>query len=82
MQTISTTYHGPTDTHGPRITARSSSGFSATVPADTDKDGPARHWPAAQALARRLGWQGTMQAGATRAGFVFAFIDPADQFTI
>lgn len=82
MQTIITTYHGPTDTKGPRITARTSSGYSTTVPADTDKDGAARHWPAAQALARRLGWSGAMQAGATRAGFTFVFIDHAEQYTI
>ena len=44
--------------------------------------GAAVHWEAAHKLVKKLGWSGTMQAGSTKDGYVFVFIDGGDQFTI
>jgi len=74
MQSITTKYVGPSNTRGARIKATSASGISAVVPFDygmaTEVEA---HGLAVQALAKRLGWSGTMIAGSTKDGYVFVF---------
>lgn len=64
MQTIKTKYFGPTDTRGSRIKATSSGGESHTKAYDHSKNSSGNHASAAIALARRLGWRGTLIEGA------------------
>jgi hypothetical protein len=68
MQIITTRYHGPTDHHGARITATSESGLRATVGYPHELDGEKCHRVAVLALCERLGWEGTLIAGALRHG--------------
>ena len=70
MQAITTTYHGPTDTRGSRITARCEAG-SITVP--YDHSAYDAHTVAFVALVKKLGWQdhGTWYEGHTKNGNVY-----------
>ena len=63
MQAIVTTYHGPTNTRGSRIVARSASGQRVSLPFDWELDHDQNHCAAAVALARSLGWSGTFASG-------------------
>lgn len=67
MQAITTTYHGPTDTRGARITARAEAG-SVTVRYDHALNGPDNHEAAAAALLKSLGWEYTYVGGTTHEG--------------
>lgn len=74
MQAITTKYLGPTNSRGSRIKATSESGLSATVPYPHERNiGADAHSVAAIALARKLGWTGTLIGGATRDGYAFVF---------
>lgn len=55
MQAILTRYHGPTDYHGARITARCEAG-KVTIPYPHELSGEAVHRAAAIALCSKLGW--------------------------
>jgi hypothetical protein len=68
MQTITTKYHGPTNTRGARITATSTSGLRATVGYPLELDGEQCHRVAVLALCKRLGWTGQLISGALRHG--------------
>ena len=73
MQTITTTYHGPTNFRGSRITAKASgTPGSVTVSYDygSDKEG---HMQAAFQLREKLGWVGEMVGGDTAKGMVWVF---------
>jgi hypothetical protein len=82
MQTITTKYSPATNTRGSRIIATSTSGERASESYAHELSGAAVHWQAAEKLAKKLNWNGTMQAGNTKDGYVFVFIDSQDQFTI
>jgi hypothetical protein len=55
MQAITTTYHGPTNTRGSRITAKADAG-RITVSWNHALDAEANHVAAAAALQEKLGW--------------------------
>ncbi len=57
MQAIITKYHCPTNTRGPRISARCDAG-RISVPYPYGLSGQAVHRAAAEALAAKLGWTG------------------------
>jgi hypothetical protein len=72
MQAITTTYHGPTNTKGSRITARCAGG-SKTVWYDHALSLEANHRSAAYDLAHKMGWAShsafhTMAHGTTHDG--------------
>lgn len=67
MQAITTTYHGPTNTRGSRITARCDAGKIA-VPYDCSRNIADNHEAAAAALLRKLGWEYTYVGGTTHTG--------------
>ena len=77
MQAIETRFLCPTNTRGARIKAITESGLSVTVHYDHELSGSDAHWPAALALATKLGWHGEWVAcsvdSATR-GYVFALV--------
>jgi hypothetical protein len=83
MQTISTKYTSATNTRGSRIVATSTNGDRVSIGYPHHlREGEQAHWEAANKLAQKLGWTGTMQAGATKTGYVFVFVDSREQFTI
>ncbi len=83
MKAIKTTYRGPTDANGSRITASDGDGNSITVGYRHDlRDGAEVHSVAALALCRKLGWDGTLIAGALRDGYVFVFIEGSDTYPV
>lgn len=79
MQAITTKY---SNISGPRITATATNGDRSWVSYDHSLSGAEVHWQAANKLAQKLGWTGTMQAGSLKNGYVFVFLDTQDQFTI
>ena len=82
MIAIQTKYLGPTNTRGSRIKAWTESGHSMTVDYPHEKrEGADAHSVAALALARSLGWGGTLIAGGTDAGYVFVF-STSDAFDV
>lgn len=74
MQAIVTRYHGPTDYHGSRITARCESG-RLTIPYPFERNaGEDAHRVAAEALRDRLGWAGHLVGGCLPDGsYAFLF---------
>lgn len=83
MQSIITKVSPATNTRGTRIVATSTGGSRISVAYPHHlKEGTQAHWEAANKLAQKLGWTGTMQAGGIKGGYVFVFIDSKDQFTI
>jgi hypothetical protein len=76
MTAIRTKYLGPTNTRGARIKA-TANGRSITRPLDHATSGAERHAIVARALARKLGWSGTLIAGSVADGYVFVFADGA-----
>ncbi len=73
MQCIITEYHGYTTKRGPRIIARSSSGFRVTISYDGSSAEVRAHFQAAQALCHKLGWTGELISGEMQKGYVFVF---------
>ena len=73
MQTISTKYYGPTNTKGSRIVAKTASGKRFTQDYLHSLNADENHWLAAQGLAQKLQWSGTMIQGDTDTGCVFVF---------
>lgn len=76
LKAIETTYHGPTNTRGARLSATDSdrNRVSISYPHDAQHQADA-HLAAARALCARMGWTGTLAGGATRRGYVFVFVD-------
>lgn len=72
MQTITTKFIGPSNTRGARVKATTASGMSHVVPYDYEM-GNKSYAVAALALARKLGWSGSLIEGDTRDGKVFVF---------
>lgn len=82
MQTIETTYHGPSCLRGARVTARSSSGIKLTVSWDHGLNTEANHQSAAQLLKAKLGWAGDMVGGSRNSGgMVWVFVDDSLRLT-
>lgn len=76
MQAISTKYFGPTNFSGSRIKAECDAG-SVTIVFPQELSGSDAHRKAAEALAKKLGWDndhyGRMICGSTKTGYVFVF---------
>jgi len=74
-QAITTSYRGPTDTHGSRVIARCEA-KRITVPWDHALDAAKNHASAALLLHQQLGWseRNDLVMGGTRDGFVFVQI--------
>lgn len=62
MQAIITKYHGPTNAHGSRVSAKCDAG-RIFVPWDDAMNADQNHNAAAEALARKLDWHGVLVAG-------------------
>jgi hypothetical protein len=71
MQTITTKYHGATNTRGSRVSATSESGIRIYIAYDDALSSEDAHRVAAQALSDKLGWGYRMVCGATKGGYVF-----------
>lgn len=63
MKAIRTTYLGPTDFKGSRITARADDGKRVTLGWDAALDSEGNHRKAAYALRDRMGWTGELIGG-------------------
>ena len=75
MQTITTKYHGPTNTTGSRISATSTSGIKVYNSYDYSLGTMGNHKAAAQKLIDRLGWTKQRYAiGETKTGYVFVIV--------
>jgi hypothetical protein len=83
MKAIETRYIPATNTRGSRIKAYAEGVKPLTIPYPYELSGTAVHAEAALALARRMGWTGTLVSGgkADQTGEVFCFLD-SEQFKI
>lgn len=72
MKAITTTYHGPTNTRGARISADDSDGNRVTVPY-LYEDEHRSHDNAAFHLCDKMGWNGTLLRGSIRRGYVYVW---------
>lgn len=75
MKAIQTTYHGPTNANGSRISASDTDGNRVTIPYPHEYSGAKCHAQAALALCRKMGWGGTLIAGGLKDHFVFVFAE-------
>ena len=73
MQTITTKFHGPTDTLGARISATSTSGIRVYVGYEYGLSGNGPHDVAVIKLCNKLDWTGTFIIGGTDTGYVYVF---------
>lgn len=83
-QAIVTKYHGATNTHGVRVSARADAG-RVTLPWNYALDSRQNHVAAAKFLAAKVGWEGRWYGGGTpdlKAGYVFVPGDGAPAFEI
>jgi hypothetical protein len=72
VKAITVRYHGPTATHGVRLSATDMDGNRITVPYPDDDGvpmGEARYRVAAVALCHKMGWTGTLAGGAIASGY-------------
>jgi len=78
MQTIITKF-GAVNQRGAKVTATSASGLRATVERWTEEHGSNEDKDASRravfALAKRLGWTGTLIEGELRRGFAYVFFE-------
>jgi hypothetical protein len=73
MKAIVTTFHGPTNTKGSRVSAQDMDGNRITISWSHVLNGEAAHAEAALALCKKLDWHGRLVAGAIVRGYVFVF---------
>lgn len=74
-QSITTKYHGPTNTRGSRVSATSASGHRLFLQWDDACNSGENHIAAARELARKLDWAGAWQGGSTKDGYCFVTQD-------
>ena len=72
MKAIETTYFGPGNTRGARISATDNDGN--TIFAGYDHAAHDPHEAAAVALCEKMNWTGKLIKGSTKRGFVFVFL--------
>lgn len=75
MKAIETQYHGATNTRGSRISADDGDRSKISIPIPMHLSGVDAHAAAAIALAKKMGWNGTLISGSTKKGYVFVFAD-------
>ena len=73
MKAIKTTYRGPTNTRGSRITASDEDGNRVTISYPYALSGMDCHAKAAVALCHKMGWTGKLHGGALKDCYVFVF---------
>ena len=73
MQAIITKFFGPGNVRGSRIKATAGGGHSITIGYRHDLDTEEAHVAAALALAKKMGWKGTLIGGGLKTGFAFVF---------
>jgi hypothetical protein len=74
MKAITTTYHGPTNTRGSRITATEPDGKRISIPYPHELNQEDAHSHAAMLLCNKLGWTGKLVCGSIKNGYVHVFI--------
>lgn len=79
MQAIRTVFHGPTNTRGSAITARSAGGSSVRVPYDHALNLDENHAAACDALKAKLSWTGPMIGGTYNGDTYWVFVSGAVQ---
>ena len=75
MKAITTTYHGPTNTRGSRITATDTDRNRVSIPYPHELNSDEAHAKAALALCAKMGWHGVLQRGSVKRGYVFVWSD-------
>lgn len=70
---IETKYHGPTDNRGSRIIASDSDGNRVIMSYRSELNGDENHKAAAYALRDKMGWDGELIGGSTKAGMAWVF---------
>src|SRR5258708_4084246 len=73
MKAIVTKYHGPTNHKGSRITASDEDGNRVTISYPHELSGEDCHRAAADALCKKMGWDGELIGGSLKRGYVFVF---------
>ncbi len=73
MKAIRTKYHGPTNTRGSRISASDEDGNRVSIPYPHELSGEDVHRKAADALCRKMGWEGVLIGGGLKDGYAFVF---------
>jgi len=73
-QAIITKYHGPTNFRGARVSATSASGMRISIPWDYEGDTEDVHRRAAEALAKKMKWGGTLIGGGLKTGNAYVFL--------
>jgi hypothetical protein len=74
MQTITTKYHGATNTRGSRISATNTAGLRVSIPYPIELSGDACHDLAAKTLCEKFGWKGELISGGQKTGNVYVFL--------
>lgn len=72
-QAITTKYVAPTNHRGTRVIATSGSGHRLVWSWKYELGSYENHRAAAEALARKLDWRGTLHGGSTKTGYSFVF---------
>ena len=73
-QAIITKYHGPGNVRGARISATTASGIRHTIGYPHELSTSEGHHRAAQELADKLGWRGTLIGGGMKEGFCWVLV--------
>jgi hypothetical protein len=81
MKSIETTYHGPTNTRGSRISATDGDN-RVSVSYDSALSSEENHQKAAMELRTKLEWTGRMIGGHTKAGMVWVFVGGGPEYVI
>jgi len=81
MKTITTKFHGATDTLGARISATSTSGIRVYVSYEYALSHNGPHDVAVIKLCKKLDWHGTFIIGGTDTGYVYTF-NTGDTLTV
>ena len=75
MKAIRTTYHGPGNVRGSRISATDEDGNRVTMPYDHSVSSEDNHDAAAVALCQKMGWRGVLVSGSIKGGQVYVWLD-------
>jgi hypothetical protein len=75
MKAIFTKYHGCTESRGARVSARDTDGNRVSVPYEHATNHTNAHVLAAQALCKKMNWNGYATSSHTKEGMVFIFDD-------
>lgn len=73
MKAIKTTYKGPTNTRGSRITASDEDGNRISICYPRELSGMDAHAKAAVALCSKMQWDGVLHGGGLKDCYVFVF---------